>query len=289
MPINTNTSSAAVNNVGTQIANFIPSVWAKKILDKLKLECVLVDNCWQEYEGDVKHAAAVHILGIGEVTIGDYTGKKGDGIDYKQVTDDGQTLIIDQAKYFALMFDDVERAQTMPGLWEGTNEEAVHQLAVARDTFVATKIKEGANVTTATNLTTEAVKKAIDDGLVALKKRNFTEKADIELSPEAAMCFLNALTVVSTDNPEYIKKGVIGFYHGHKVVESNNLATDGTHSFCAIRGKKAIAFAGQINKVEALRLEKYFADAVRGLDVYGAKVIDNNRMQVIKIPLQATA
>ena len=285
MPINTNVSSAAINNVGTQIANFIPAVWSKKILDKLQLECKLVDNCWQEYEGDVQHASAVHILGIGDVIVNDYTGMKGDGIEYKQVTDAGQTLIIDQAKYFALMFDDVERAQTMPGLWEGTNEEAVQQLAVARDSYVASKIKEGTNVTTATNLTTEAVKKAVDDGIVALKKRNCNEKADIELSPEAAMCFLNALTVVSTDNPEYIKKGVIGFYHGHKVVESNNMATDGTYSYCAIRSKKAVAFAGQINKIEAIRLQDYFADAVRGLDVYGSKVIDNNRMQVIKIPL----
>ena len=285
MAINTNTSGAAVNNVGTQITNFIPSVWSKKILDKLKLECKLVDNCWQEYEGDVKQAAAVHILGIGDVVVSDYTGKKGDGIEYKQLTDEGQTLIIDQAKYFALMFDDVERAQTMPGLWEGTNEEAVHQLAVARDSFVASKIKEGTNVTTATELSPEAVKNAIDIGLVMLKKRNMAEDADIELSPEAAMCFLNSLTVVSTDNPEYIKKGVIGFYHGHRVIESNNMATDSTHSYCAIRGKKAIAFAGQLNKVEALRLQDYFADAVRGLDVYGAKVIDNNRMQVIKVPL----
>lgn len=289
MAINTNVTNAAVNNVGTQIQNFIPSVWSKKILDKLKLECKLVDNCWQEYEGDVKHASAVHILGIGEVVVEDYTGMKGDGITYKQITDEGQTLVIDQAKVFALMFDDVERAQTMTGLWEGTNEEAVQQLAIARDSFIASKIKEGTNVTTATNLTTEAVKQAVDDGLVALKKRNFNEKADIELSPEAAMCFINALTVVSTDNPEYIKKGVIGFYHGHKVVESNNLATEGGYSYCAIRGKKAIAFAGQLNKVEALRLEKYFADAVRGLDVYGAKVIDNNRMQVLKIPVQVKA
>lgn len=285
MPIN-NAYTSAINNVGTSISNFIPAVWSKKILDQLKLECKLVDNCWQEYEGDVKHAGAVHILGIGAVTVKDYGA---DPIAYDKIEDVGQTLIIDQAKYFSLQFDDVERAQTQEGLWEGTRAEAVHQLAVARDTYVASKIKEGTNVTTATALTPEAVKQAVDDGLVELKKRNFAEDATIELSPEAAMKFLNSLTVVSTDNPEYIKKGVIGFYHGHKVVESNNLATDGTHSYGAIRGKKAIAFAGQINKVEAIRLESRFADAVRGLDVYGAKVIDNDRMQVLKIPVKANA
>ena len=44
MAINTNVSSAAINNVGTQISNFMPSVWSKKILDKLKLECKLVET-----------------------------------------------------------------------------------------------------------------------------------------------------------------------------------------------------------------------------------------------------
>ena len=66
---------------------------------------------------------------------------------------------------------------------------------------------------------------------------------------------------------------------------SNNMAKDGEYAYCDIRGKKAIAFAGQINKVEAMRVEKYFKDMVRGLDTYGGKVIDNARIQVIKVPV----
>ena len=66
---------------------------------------------------------------------------------------------------------------------------------------------------------------------------------------------------------------------------SNNMAKDTTHVYCCVRGKKAIAFAGQIDKVEACRAEKRFADIVKGLDVYGAKVIDNDRIQVIKVPV----
>mgnify|MGYP007130688661 CR=1 FL=1 len=50
---------------------------------------------------------------------------------------------------------------------------------------------------------------------------------------------------------------------------------------------KAIAFAGQINEVEAMRSEQHFADLVRGLDTFGAKVIDEARIQVIKVPLKA--
>jgi hypothetical protein len=66
---------------------------------------------------------------------------------------------------------------------------------------------------------------------------------------------------------------------------SNNMAKDSTHAYCCVRGKKAIAFAGQINKVEAMRSEDYFADLVRGLDTFGAKVIDDARLQVVKIPV----
>ena len=280
MAINTNPiASTAAKASGTQLTNFIPAVWSKHILDKLKEECILVDNCWQEYEGEVQHAGSVHILGIGNVTVGDYTGS----VTYNKVTDEGQTLIIDQAKYFALQFDDVERAQTVPGLWEGTRQEAVEKLAIARDTYIGEKIAGGANKTTIASIDPEVVRDGIDAAIVALKERNMTEKADIELTPAVAMAFLKMLTEKSTDNPEYIKKGVIGFYHGHKVVESNCLKVNGTKHYCAIRGKKAIAFAGQINKVEALRLEGAFADAVRGLDVYGAKVIDDNRMQVLEV------
>jgi hypothetical protein len=103
------------------------------------------------------------------------------------------------------------------------------------------------------------------------------------------MAFKNSITVPSTDNPEYIKKGVIGYYHGYKVIESNNLAKEGNYAFCAIRGKKAIAFVGQLEKVEAMPMERRFGDLVKGLDVYGGKVIDNDRLQVIKMPTTVSA
>lgn len=266
------------------VQNFIPTIWSKKFLDELEIECKLVDNCWRQYEGDVKHAGSVKVLGIGDVTIGDYD--KTD-IDIQEVNDKGQIMTIDQAKYFAFVFDNVDKAQSVEGLMEGTRKEGIHGLAVARDTYIANIIKTGTNATTATALTSDAMKEAIDAGIVALKERNFNEDGVIELTPAAAMLFLNSLTIKSTDNPEYIKKGVIGYYHGYKVIESNNLAKDSTYSYCAIRGKKAIAFAAQLEKLEAMPMERRFGDLIKGLDVYGGKLIDNDRLQVIKVPLKA--
>ena len=265
------------------VTNFIQSIWSKKIQDDLELKCKLVDNCLRSYEGDCKYARTVKILGVGEPTISVYD--KGQGITPEQMSDRGQDLVIDQARAFAFMVDDIDKAQSVPGLAEEYQRKAVHGLAVARDTYVADLIKGATNVTTATALTEEAVKEAIDGAIVELRERNFDEDGVIEITPAVYNVFKNCLITLSTNNPEYIKKGIVGVYDGFNVIMSNNMAKDGTHAYCDVRGTKAIAFAGQINEVEALRSDTYFADIVRGLDTFGSKVIDEERIQVIKVPL----
>ena len=254
------------------VTNFIQTIWSKKIQDDLELKCKLVDNCLREYEGDVKYARSVKILGVGEPTIGDYTGAD---IDIEEMSDRETVLTIDQQKYFAFYVDDVNQAQSVPGLREKYQEKAVHGLAVARDTYVATLIQGASNKTTVT-MTEDGFKKGLDDAIVELRERNFDEDGVIEITPAAYALFKNHLITLSTNNPEYIKKGIVGMYDGFEVIMSNNLKTPG-----CVRGKKAIAFAGQINEVEALRAEKKFKDIVRGLDTFGAKVIDENRIQVL--------
>ena len=267
------------------VTHFQREIWSKNIQDSLELKCKLVDNCLRTYEGDCDHAKTVRILGVGEPTIGTYTSA---GITVEEMSDTSQELVIDQAKYFAFYVDDIDQAQSMPGLKEEYQRKAVHGLAVARDAFVAEKIAsvtDEGHVTTATAKTSEALKAAIDAGIVALRERNFDEEGVIEITPAAYNLFKNYLITASTNNPDYIKKGIVGEYDDFKVVMSNGLKKDSEYAYCDIRGKKAIAFAGQINTVEAMRVEKYFKDMVRGLDTYGGKVIDKNRIQVIKVPV----
>ena len=272
------------------VSNFIQSIWSKKIQDDLELKTKLVQNCLRDYEGDCKYAASVKILGVGEPTIGKYDSTQ--DINIEEMTDRGQLLSIDQANYFAFYVDDINQAQSVPGLKEKYQEKAVHGLAVARDTYVAGLIKGvTSNVTTAADLTQADIKKAIDEAIVALRERNFDEEGVIEITPAVYNLFKNELITLSTNNPEYIKKGIVGVYDDFNVIMSNNMAKDNAgsakYAYCDIRGKKAIAFAGQINEVEALRAEKRFKDIVRGLDTFGAKVIDEARIQVVKVPLTA--
>ena len=265
------------------VTNFIQTIWSKKIQDELELKCKLVDNCLRTYEGDCKYARTVKILGVGEPTITAYTGTT--PLNYEKMSDKGQELVIDQQYSFSFLVDDIDQAQSVPGLKEEYQRKAVHGLAIKRDSFVAGLIKSATNANTAPALTAEGIKTAIDDAIVALRERNFDEDGVIEITPAVYNLFKNYLITLSTDNPEYIKKGIVGVYDDFKVVMSNNMAKDATYAYCCVRGKKAIAFAGQINEVEAMRSESYFADLVRGLDTFGGKVIDNDRIQVIKVPL----
>ena len=266
------------------VTNFIQTIWSHSIQKDLELECKLVDGCLRTYEGDVKYARTVKILGVGEPTITVYDGTP---LEYEKMTDKGQELTIDQQRAFHFLVDDVDQAQSVPGLREEYQRKAVHGLAVARDTYVAGLIKGATNSNTADALTREAIKEAIDEAIVALRERNFNEDGRIEISPAVYNLFKNELITLSTDNPEYIKKGIVGMYDGFKVIMTNNLAKDSSYVYCDIRGEKAVAFAGQINEVEAMRHPNLFADIVRGLDTFGAKVIDNERIQVIKVPVAA--
>jgi hypothetical protein len=267
------------------VTNFIQAIWSKKIQDDLELKCKLVDNCLRDYEGDCKYARSVKILGVGEPTISAYNNTT--PLVYEGMSDKGQDLVIDQQYSFSFLVDDIDQAQSVPGLAERYQEKAVHGLAVKRDAYVAGLIKSATNATTASALTREAVKEAIDEAIVALRERNFDEEGVIEITPAVYNLFKNELITLSTNNPEYIKKGIVGMYDDFKVIMSNGLVKDGSYYYCAVRGKKAIAFAGQINEVEALRAEKRFKDIIRGLDTFGAKVIDEARIQVIKVPVGA--
>ena len=200
------------------VSNFIQSIWSKKIQDDLELKTKLVQNCLRDYEGDCKYAASVKILGVGEPTIGKYDSTQ--DINIEEMTDRGQLLSIDQANYFAFYVDDINQAQSVPGLKEKYQEKAVHGLAVARDTYVAGLIKGvTSNVTTAADLTQADIKKAIDEAIVALRERNFDEEGVIEITPAVYNLFKNELITLSTNNPEYIKKGIVGVYDDFNVIQ----------------------------------------------------------------------
>lgn len=282
------------------VTHFIQTIWSKKIQDDLEEKCKLVMDCTREYEGDCKYANTVKILAVGEPTIGNYLGQD---IDIEEMTDSSQNLVIDVQKYFAFEVKDVDKAQSVPGLPEKYQQKAMRKLALAREKFIGalvagkaqssadeeagnTTFKEGATtIVTAADNTQEAIKTALDDAMITLREKNFDDKGIIEIDPRTYKTFKEKLIELKTANDELIRRGVLAEYDGYEVKSTNNVFRDGSYVYCIVRSDKAIAFAGQINEVEAGRMERRFSDYIRGLDTYGAKIIAQDEIVCVKIPL----
>jgi len=282
------------------VKHFIQTIWSKKIQDDLEEKCKLVADCTSDYEGDCQYANTVKILAVGEPTIGDYIGQD---ITIEEMTDSSQDLVIDVQKYFAFEVKDVDKAQSVPGLPEKYQQKSMRKLALAREKFVGAlvagkaqssadalagndKYKPGAEtVITAEGKDRAAIKAALDDAMITLRENNFDDAGVIEIDPRSYKTFKDELIEMKTANDELIRKGVVGEYDGYNVKSTNNVYRDGTHVYCIVRSDKAVAFAGQINEVEAGRMEKRFSDYVRGLDTYGAKIIAQDQIVCVKIPL----
>lgn len=286
------------------VKHFIQTVWSKKIQDDLEEKCKLVKDCTRNYEGDCKYASTVKILAVGDPTVDGYVGQD---INIEEMTDSSQDLVIDVQNYFAFMVNDVDKAQSVPGLPEKYQQKAMRKLALKREKFIGalvagkaqatadekagnTTYKKGATtIITATNKTKEAIKTALAEAIVVLREKNFDDSGVVEIDPRNYSLFKDELIGLKTNNDELIKRGVVGMYDDYEVKSTNNIYKDSTYAYCIVRSKEAIAFAGQINEVEAGRMEKRFSDYIRGLDTFGAKIIAQDEVVCVKIPLTATA
>lgn len=284
--------------------HFIQTVWSAKIQKDLEEKCKLVKDCTREYEGDCKYAQTVKILGVGDPTVGNYTGQD---ITIEAMKSRDQELTIDVQKYFAFEVPDIDKAQSVPGLPEKYQEKSVKALALKREKFIGALVagkaqsssdeeaknstyKEGAtNIITATNKTKASIREALTKAIVMLRENNFDDSGVIEISPADYALFKDELIDLKTNNDELVRRGVVGMFDNYEVKSTNNIYRDSNHSYAIVRSTYAIAFVGQINEVEAGRMEKRFSDYIRGLDVYGAKIIDQNQLVCVKIPLNATA
>lgn len=263
--------------------NFKATVWSKFIQLELERKCILADWCNKKFEGQAKHNEMVKILGVGEPTIGDYTGKS---IGTPETIDDSSVFMrIDQAKYFNFMIDDVDKAQAQPGLMEAILTNTTRKMANVRDQHVAKKAVDASLKSSSLKISTaEEAKKAIDEGILTLRENDVEVDMEvvIEIPYFVYLLFKDKLVELKTNNDELIKKGIVGMYDNCYVRTTNNLYNDGTDTHAMIRTKDAIAFAGGIDKTEAYRPQDLFSDAMKGLNTFGSKVVRPKELYVIK-------
>lgn len=279
------------------IKNFQQTVWSKKIQRNLDTITSLKDHCDFQYEGEIRYAKEVKILGIVRPTIRTYV--PGTKLTREAGTDKSQILKIDQYRYFDFEVEDVDVAQSTPGLIETLTKEATAGLSEEGDKYVASLVatevaKEGSSEIaygTPTDISevTDGGIALIESGFKKLYENNckVSDSFYLEINPEWYTILRPEIIELDTNNTDLIKKGFVGKY-GNALISIENLlgkATLSTHecTLTMLRTSKAIAFAGQIDKVEAYRPQDAFQDAIKALYVFGAKITRPEQIFVFPI------
>ena len=266
------------------VSNFIPELWSKRINQKLRKSLVFGSVVNTDYEGEIGSGGdTVKINSIGDVTIGNYVPNS-TSITPEQLNDYQTTLSIDTKKYFAFKVDDVDKAQVNANVMDEAMQSAAWGLKNAADESIAALYTGAANTITTTAIdSTNAFAAVLTLGQY-LSQENVPEDGRWLVIPPWFKTKLLLAKALVTDNgaaADAFTNGKVGRVGGFDLYESNNVANDGTTYYIMAGTRKAISFAAQVNKVEAYRPEASFSDAVKGLYVYGTKVVYPDALAVL--------
>ena len=268
------------------VTNFIPSIWARSLLENLNKSLVYgqpgVINT--DYAGDIAGAgSSVRINSIGRVSVSDYTANS-DMADPEVLSGAQVVLTIDQQRSFSFQIDDVDNAQTIPKLMAGAMAESAYALADDMDQHLAGVMSTEAGLSvTATSDPYET----LVDAFTALDEANAPSTGRWAIVPPFFHGLLRKddrfVSFGTSDNRSVLENGVIGQAAGFTVLVSNNVPEAAGVYSLTFGHPSATTHAMQVSKVEAYRMEKRFSDAVKGLEVYGSKVVRPEILGTIEV------
>ena len=286
------------------ITNFIPQVWNETIQRGLERDCVFVEDCNRQYEGNVSKAGdTVHILGVGKPTIKTIERNKANGYDgniddAERIPDNEVTMVIDQVRYFNYEIGKIERAQAIGGLMDAYTKETSEALAntidkyianFALDSKVAKLFETVPKVVTSDNPAAGEmhVLDVMDAAILKMRENDISAstKIVIDASPRFVSLLRKAYILRNTDNSEMMKNGKVGMYGNVIIKESNNVAkTDsGATDNIMIRTTRAIAYAQPLTFTKAYEPEKKFTDAVKGFILFGGQIVRSDEILNINV------
>lgn len=279
------------------INNFIPNLWSGQIQKKLRNELVFGGMVNRRFEGELKRKGdTVTIFTVGETTIKDMVTRKANGapreIDAPEgIATTNVSLVVDQEKYFNVGIDDVDAIQRNADLFPEYIDSAVYGLKSAMDKHIADKMKKEAGselgtVDSPVELSANTIYNEILKLKVALDRANAPQIGRfLVMPPEAEGMLLadNRFIYVGTGG-NALANGKLFKASGFDIAISNDLTPDSSNVYQIIASnRESTAFVEQILHIEPYRVEKAFSDAVKGLAVYGAKVIKPEHVVVANV------
>ena len=289
---------------------FIPEIWSGKLQVKFYQSTVLSEITNNDWEGEIKDQGdKVEIRTVPTITISNYS--KGQTLSSQVPTTDLVELLIDKGKYFQTVVDDVDDVQSDLKLMDIFTNDASQQMKIAIDTDVLSGLV-GASASANEGATAGAISGDLNLGVstgqskaaVEVTSTNVIDKVitmgqvlDEQNAPEdgrwliipawlAAKIKTSDLkdASITGDSMTPLRNGRLGMIDRFTLYVSNLLPSQtsitgegqdsSVKAFSCFAGTRdAITFASQITRMETLRSQTTFGNLVRGLNVYGYKVI----------------
>lgn len=287
-------------------SKFIPEVWSGKLVEKFYTATVFGAIANTDYEGEISNFGdTVIIRTTPTLTITDYT--IGDALNYETPENANTSLDIDKGKYFAFALDDVDAYQSDINLMDDWSEDAGEQMKIAVDSDLVTNILSdissdnkgatagaisgdinlgatGTNGSNAVSITASNILDYIIDIGTVLDEQNVPETGRWLVLPAWMIGRIKKSDLkdasLAGDGTSIARNGLVGMVDRFNIYLSNNIIgiTEGTATlFNPIAGHSAgLTFAAQMTKMETLPNPDTFGQLVRGLNVYGFKVVEGD-------------
>lgn len=282
------------------IEKFIPELWSSAILAELRPNYVYADLFNRNYEGMIRQSGdTVHITSISAVQVSDYV-EGTTKLEYQTLSDTEQTLVIDQAKSYAFDVPDIQKAQAAGDFVAEASRTAADSLLAAVDGFVSKRIADGMDAGNKLKVTITAEMNTAYETLVDLGTKLTLANVPLNgrvavVTPEFYGLLQKDQRFVATGDAKAAgvrENGVIGSAAGMQIRVSNAAPRGAAAaSKLVIAGVAGLGgtFAEQILKTESGRHIDRFADWVRGLHVYGAKVTRPKAWAAADVTISAAA
>ena len=308
----TDTNANFANSVSGQTNSFfLPSVYSKKVLNFFRKASVIEAITNTDYAGEISaFGDSVKIIGEPVISVSDYT--RGSDTTATKLTDAETTLVVDSAKAFKFIVDDIETKMSHVNFKEVASSSAAYALKDAYDAAVLATMFAGCSASSPDHIigsdsatadatlghATNSVDLLGSDGtgvdaidLMArfaklLDEQNVPEEGRWFVAPpsfyeELAKADSKLMSVDFNAGQGSIRNGLVssGKLRGFDMYKSNNVAaTSNATGKCMAGHMSSTATANTILSTEVLRDPSSFGDIVRGLHVYGAKVLRDDAL-----------
>jgi hypothetical protein len=281
--------------------NFIPEIWSGKLIENFYDSTVLAAISNTDYEGEIRNQGdTVNIRTQPNITIREYV--KGQNLVVENPDAPKLQLVIDKGEYFSCVEDDIDRVQSDIKLMDMWSKDASEQMKIKIDQRVLTDMLPGIgalnkgatagqqsaafNLGTAgapltvtkdgASATTSVVDLIVDMGTV-LDEANVPESDRYLIIPARMAGLIKKSELkdasLTGDSITPVRNGRLGMIDRFTLYVSHNLNVASGKTSIIAGHKMGFTFASQMTEMETLRAQSTFGNIIRGLQVYGYKVV----------------